>query len=146
FVTGLKDTWQPRFDSHLRFVEHTPLSVDRAHGTLVTRKQAAFIERLAATIGANSSADEYIFSFAPRGTGFYFLSARRNPTRLVWWRSVGIKSEDREALLDKLANRIPKLVLVPDGFHNERVLDHIKANYHQIETVEDIAIYDRITP
>jgi hypothetical protein len=143
FIIGIKDAWQPRFDSSLRFVEQTPLDIERARGIRVRRRQAEFIEGLDATIRANSSADEYIFSFAPRGTAFYFLSARRNPTRLVWWRSAGIKNEDRVALLDSLANRIPKLVLVPEGFHNERVLQQLDASYHQIATIGDIAIYDR---
>jgi hypothetical protein len=143
FIIGIKDAWRPRFDSSLRLAEQTPLNLERASGIRVSRRQAEFIEGLDGSIRANSSAEDYIFSFAPRGTAFYFLSARRNPTRLVWWRSVGIKNEDRETLLDKLATRIPKLILVPDGFHNQRVLEQLDANYHQIARVGDISIYDR---
>jgi hypothetical protein len=142
-TVGIKDTWRPRFDSRLHFSEQTPLTLPRARGILVGRKQAGFIENLAAVIEGNSSPDDYMFSFAPRGTAFYFLSARRNPARLVWWRSAGIKSEDREALLDQITRGVPKLVIVPDGFHNERILDHINARYRQIETVGDLKIYDR---
>lgn len=143
FVIGIKDAWQPRFDSSLRFNEQTPLSLERARSILVSRKQAGFIEHLAASIEANSSPDDYIFSFAPRGTAFYFLSARRNPSRLVWWRSAGITGTDREDLLGKIENGVPKLVVVSEGFHNDRVLAYLDARYHHIETVGDLKIYDR---
>ncbi|HWN99155.1 MAG TPA: glycosyltransferase family 39 protein [Blastocatellia bacterium] len=143
FIVGIKDNWQPRFDASLRFIEQTPLAVERARGILVSRKQAKFIDDLAAAIEANSSPDEYIFSFAPRGTAFYFLNGRKNPSRFVWWRSVGIRSEERQALLDKIASGIPKLVFVSEGFHNERILDYINARYHQIEAVGELKVYDR---
>jgi multisubunit Na+/H+ antiporter MnhC subunit len=143
FIVGIKDTWQPRFDSSFRFVEQTPLRIERARGILVGRKQAEFIENLAAVIEGHSSVDDFIFSFAPRGTAFYFLSSRRNPTRLVWWRSAGIKKEDRDALADQIAAGIPKLLLVPDGFRNDRILDQVSARYHRIDFIGDIAIYER---
>jgi hypothetical protein len=146
FSTGIKDAWQPRFDSSFRFVEQTPLEIERARGILVSRKQAAFIEELAATIEAHSSPDDPIFSFAPRGTAFYFLSARRNPTQFVWWRSVGIKGRDREALINSLAGRVPKLVIISQSFHNERLLAEINANYHLAGEAGDIRIYDRNQP
>lgn len=143
FLVGIKDTWQARFDSQLRFVEQTPLKLDRARGMLVSRRQAGFIEGLAAAIEAHSSPGDPMFSFAPRGTAFYFLTGRKNPTEFVWWRSVGIKGEHREALLDKIAGGVPRLILVPDGFQNERILDNIGARYHQVDSVADIAIYER---
>lgn len=143
FSAGIKDAWQPRFDSGFHFIEQTPLKLERARGILVSRKQAAFIEDLAATIEAHSSSDDPIFSFAPRGTAFYFLSPRRNPTQFVWWRSVGIKGHERESLLEKIDNGIPRLLLISEGFHNERILDHIDAHYRQIASVGDIRILDR---
>lgn len=143
FSAGIKDAWQPRFDSSFRFIEQTPLKLERARGILVSHKQAAFIEDLAATIEAHSSPDDSIFSFAPRGTAFYFLAARRNPTQFVWWRSVGIKGHERESLLEKLDSGIPRLLLIPEGFHNEKILDHINAHYRQIDSVGDIRVLDR---
>jgi len=143
FSAGIKDAWQPRFDSSFRFIEQTPLEIERARGILVSRKQAAFVEELAATIESHSSADDPIFSFAPRGTAFYFLAARRNPTQFVWWRSVGIKAHERESMLEKIDNGIPRLLLISEGFHNEKILDHINAHYRQIDSVGDIRILER---
>ena len=131
-----------RFQS-FDFIEQTPLKLERARGILVSRKQAAFIEDLAATIEAHSSPDDPIFSFAPRGTAFYFLAARRNPTQFVWWRSVGIKGHERESMLEKIDNGIPRLLLISEGFHNEKILDHINAHYRQIDSVGDIRVLDR---
>lgn len=144
FCAGIKDTWQPRFDSSLRFIEQTPLAIDRARGILVSRKQAAFIENLTSAIEAHSSPDDPIFSFAPRGTAFYFLAARRNPTRFVWWRSVGIGGHDRDVLLKSISDAVPRLVMVSDGFHNQRILDQIDARYRQVAQVSDIRVLERI--
>lgn len=143
FATGIKDGWQPRFDSSFRLIEQTPLAIKRASGILVTRKQAEFVDSLAVMIETNSSPDDYIFSFAPRGTAFYFLSARKNPTRLVWWRSVAISNADREAFLRQIGERVPELILIPDGFHNERVRAQIESGYERIGAVADIAVYKR---
>jgi len=143
FAFGITDAWQPRFDSAFRFTEQTPLSLERARGMLVGRKQAGFIEHLAASIEANSAPEDYIFSFAPRGTAFYFLSARRNPSRLVWWRSAGISKADREDLLEKIENGVPKLVVISEGFRNDRVIAYLDSRYHHLETVGDLKIYDR---
>ena len=145
FCAGLKDTWQPRFDARLHFLEQTPVRPDRARGMLVSRKQAAFIDELTATIEAHSSADDPILSFAPRGTAFYFLSQRRNPSRFLWWRSVGIKRQEREALINSVAEAVPKLVIISQSFSNERVLSAINSRYRLAGEVADLLVYDRET-
>lgn len=146
FSAGIKDAWLPRFDSGFHFIEQTPLKLERARGILVSRKQAAFIEDLAAAIEAHSSPDDPIFSFAPRGTAFYFLSARRNPTRFVWWRSVGIKGRDRESMINTLAAEVPKLVIISKTFQNERLLGEINSHYALVGEVADLRIYERNQP
>jgi hypothetical protein len=146
FSAGIKDAWQPRFDSGFHFIEQTPLKLERARGILASRKQAAFIEDLAAAIEAHSSPDDPIFSFAPRGTAFYFLTARRNPTRFVWWRSAGIKGRDRESMINTLAAEVPKLVIISKSFQNERLLGEINSHYSLVGEVADLRIYERNQP
>jgi hypothetical protein len=46
-------------------------------------------------------------------------------------------------MLEKIDNEIPRLLLISEGFHNERILDHINAHYRQIDSVGDIRILDR---
>ena len=94
-------------------------------------------------IKINSAADDYIFSFAQRGTGLYFLADRRNPTRFVWWRSVGLDERDRQLVLDKIAERTPKLVLLQDSLRDVRIREYVTSNYDHIGSVADIAVFDR---
>jgi 4-amino-4-deoxy-L-arabinose transferase-like glycosyltransferase len=142
-LVGVKDTWQPQFDSSFRFLDREPLSIARADGIKVSRRHKEFVEGMTRAIEENSSPDDQIFSFAQRGTGFYFLAARQNPTRFVWWRSVGIKGEARKSVLEMIAERKPKLILVQDSLTDPRVRDAVNANYHKITAVTDIALYDR---
>ncbi|HWX42901.1 MAG TPA: glycosyltransferase family 39 protein [Blastocatellia bacterium] len=140
---GLQDTWRPQFDWRLRFINRFPAPADRARGILVGRRPAERIGRMTEIIQQNSSEDDYIFSFARRGGAFYFLAGRRNPSRLLWWDSAGIKQEDKGAVLGMLAEKRMKLILIQDGLADQRVRSSVNANYHEIGEVADIAIYDR---
>lgn len=142
-LVGLHNTWRPQFDSRFRFIDRRPLAIERAQGVLVPAKQAEFIEAMVGVLEANSSPDDYIFSFAQRGTGFYFLAGRKNPTRFVWWRSVGLKREEREAVLAMISEKRPKLIILQDSLSDKRVREHVTSNYDEIAKVTDIAIYDR---
>lgn len=142
-VLGLHNTWRPHLDSSFSFVERVTPGVEKSGGVLVSPRQARFIEEMDGLIQAHSLPDEPIYSFSQRGTGFYFLSSRRNPTRFVWWRSVGIRGEARESLLETIAARGPKLILVQDSLKDARIRDSINVNYHKVGAVADIAVYDR---
>ena len=138
---GVKDTWAPEFDSGLRFRDNRELNIERGRGIFVEEKQAELTEGLVQLIQANSSKDDYIFSFAQRGSALYFLAARRNPTRFLWWRSVGISAEEREAVMTMIAARRAKLIVVQDVAATQEIQDFIGDNYDQIGAVADIAVY-----
>jgi dolichyl-phosphate-mannose-protein mannosyltransferase len=142
-AVGLKDTWQPQFDSSFRFIDRTPVALERAEGMLVGRKHAEFINGLAEMINGNSAAGDYIFSFAQRGAGLYFLADRSNPTRFVWWRSVGLEQSDRQLVLDKIAQGTPKLVLLQDSLRDVRIRGYVASNYDHIGNVADIGVFKR---
>ena len=140
-LAGVQDTWLPQFDSTFHLRDNRELAIERGRGILVEEKQAELTEGLVRLIQDNSSPDDYIFSFAQRGSSLYFLAARRNPTRFLWWRSVGISSEEREAVMAMIANRRAKLIVVQDIAANKEVQDFIGTNYDHIGTVADIAVY-----
>jgi hypothetical protein len=125
------------------FSDRVPLSLARADGILVSPRQAQFIEGMAQVIHENSRPEDTIFSFAQRGSGFYFLTGRRNPTRFVWWRSVGIDGENRQSVLNMVHARVPKLILLQDSLTNSQIRDPVTANYRKIKSVSDIAVYSR---
>lgn len=142
-VVAIKDVWQPNFNSKFEFLDRVPLSIERAQGIMVRPKQAELIEGLVRLIEENSSQGDEIFSFAQRGAGFYFLTGRSNPTRFVWWRSVGLKKEDRAAVLEMIAHQRPRLILLQDAFKDRRVRDQITSGYDRIGASHDIGVYAR---
>jgi 4-amino-4-deoxy-L-arabinose transferase-like glycosyltransferase len=140
-VIGVRHTWEPEFEEGFRFRDNRELTIERGRGIFVEDRQAELTEGLVQLIQANSSKDDYIFSFAQRGSAFYFLAERRNPTRFLWWRSVGISSEERDAVMTMIANRRAKLIVVQDIAANKEIQDFIGDNYDPIGTVADIAVY-----
>ena len=140
-LAGVQDTWVPEFDEGFHFRDNRELNLERAQGILVEQRQAEMTEGLVKLIQANSSEEDSIFSFAQRGSALYFLAARRNPTRFVWWRSVGISPDEREAVMAMIANRRAKLIVVQDIAANKDIQDFIADNYIHIGTVSDIAVY-----
>jgi len=97
-------TWEPQFESGFHFRDDG-VAIERGRGIFVEDRQAELTEGLVQLIQANSSKDDYIFSFAQRGSAFYFLAERRNPTRFLWWRSVGSVAKERDAVMTMIANR-----------------------------------------
>ncbi|GEM_PF-1298506 len=142
-LVGVINTWLPNFDSRSRFVDRYPLAIERGRGILVPPKQAEFIENLTQLVDNHSAADDFIFSFGQRGAGFYFLTGRRNPTRFVWWRNVGIKREDREAVLQMVNDRRAKLILLQDSLKDRRIREIVNANYHLVGNASGIGVFDR---
>ncbi|MEW6208405.1 MAG: glycosyltransferase family 39 protein, partial [Acidobacteriota bacterium] len=57
-IIGLRESWQPQFDSAFRLRENTPVQIERARGMLVARRQAEMIENLARLIEENSAEDD----------------------------------------------------------------------------------------
>jgi 4-amino-4-deoxy-L-arabinose transferase-like glycosyltransferase len=156
-LTGIKDTWVPQFDGWFmwdagldrvdlrimgpRLADRTPVGVARTRGIMTSEYEAGMIEELTGLIQANSSPGDSIFSFARRGAGFYFFADRRNPTKLLWWDSVGIKPADRAAVLDMIETGTPRLVLVQMALDDRQVRDRINAKYQKVGVVEDIEVF-----
>lgn len=139
---GIKDTWLPQFEG-LRFADNTELTIERGRGLKAGKREAQFANGLTAMIEANSSPDDLIYSFARRGGAMYFLANRRNPTKLLWWDSVGVAPEEREAVISIVAARRPRLVIIQDALTDARVRRVVDENYTTVGEVLDLAVFER---
>ncbi|MEN3334036.1 MAG: hypothetical protein V7641_3401 [Blastocatellia bacterium] len=142
-VIGWQATWRPQFDGRFRFVDRQALAIERGRGILVGQQQAALVDGLVQLIQDNSAADETIFSFSQRASALYFLAARRNPTRFLWWRSVGISRAERDTVMQMISERQPKLIVVQEIAATEKTRDFIGQYYHRLGAVADLAVYAR---
>jgi len=142
-VTGWQATWRPQFDGRFRFVNRHELAIERGRGILVGQQQAALVDGLVKLIQDNSAADEPIFSFSQRASALYFLAARRNPTRFLWWRSVGISRAERDGVMQMISERQPKLVIVQEIAATEKTREFIGQYYRRLGAVADLAVYGR---
>ena len=128
-LVGLKDTWRPQFDEQFRFVDRVSVTVPRAQGLLVSERDAAVVEDLSRIIAANSASGDTMFSFSRRGGAFYFLAERKNPSRLLWWDSAGIRDRDRRAVEELLRNRQVDLVITQQAFDDPSLAALLNAGY-----------------
>ncbi|HEY6331613.1 MAG TPA: glycosyltransferase family 39 protein [Blastocatellia bacterium] len=144
-LAGVNDTWRPQFEPNWQFLDRFPVAIGRAKGILVTESQKQTIEELASIIYNNSSQGDTVFSFSHRGGAFNFLCDRRNPTRLLWWETTGIKDLDRQRVLAGLEAQEPKLVLIQSDLKSRARAARaiLEKRYHMIGTVEDIDVYSR---
>ena len=141
--TGIRDTWLPQFDGWFRLADRAPVATDRARGIMTSEYEAGMIQELAGLIQANSGPGDSMFSFARRGAGFYFFADRRNPTRLLWWDSVGIKPGERAAVLDMIEAGTPRVVLIQMALDDRQIRETIHTKYHRVGVVEDIEVFGR---
>jgi hypothetical protein len=61
----------------------------------------------------------------------------------VWWRTGGIREEDRNEVLRMLDDRKAKLVVLQDSLKDPRVRDRVSSSYEQIGAAHDLAVYAR---
>ncbi|PYP84601.1 MAG: hypothetical protein DMF61_19585 [Blastocatellia bacterium AA13] len=141
-VVGVQDTWIPQFDG-LRLNDRIPVQLERARGIYTSERDSRFIDELTDLIASNSTENDKMFSFARRGGGFYFFANRRNPTKLLWWDSVGIDAQAREEVFRLIAEKDLKLILVQDNFADIRARRLLDANYHEVGRASDIVVFDR---
>jgi 4-amino-4-deoxy-L-arabinose transferase-like glycosyltransferase len=142
-VAGVHNCWGPELDQRYRFRDIRELMIDRGRGILVEEGQARLAEGLVNLIHDNSSPDDSIFSFAQRGSALYFLAGRRNPSRLLWWSSVGINASERDAVMKMVSEGEPKLIIVQDIAANEGLIETMSETYSRLGRVEDIAVFER---
>jgi hypothetical protein len=139
-LVGLKDTWRPQFDDQFRFVDRVPAAIPRAEGLLVSERDAVVIQELSRIITDNSIIGDPVFSFARRGGAYYFLAERRNPTRLLWWDSAGIRDEDRVAVVDLLRERRVKLVIIQQALDDAGIREELDRNYELAGSSGDLEV------
>lgn len=143
-AVGIDATWRPQFEGGFNLIDRTPIAVDRAEGVRTNPRDAEMIEEMTRLITSNSAEGDSMFSFARRGGGFYFLANRKNPTKLLWWDSVGIGDEDRGEPPRMMAEGRLKLVLIPDNLSEQGVFRRIlDADYHSIGRIAGIEVYSR---
>jgi hypothetical protein len=56
---------------------------------------------------------------------------------------VGIKSEDRAAVMEMINKRAVRLILLQDSLKDRRVRDAVTSNYDRVKSVADIGVYLR---
>jgi hypothetical protein len=151
---GLRVTWAPQLDGGFRMVEDSPLEFERARGVCGSELEADRFNKIVEYVGQHTSPDDPIFTTARKMTAVYFFAARPNTTRMLWFDSAGIPTEDREPVYQAIGQRRYKLILIGGGgdadtegaassqAHEARISSLLKEHYHRTELIDGISILE----
>jgi hypothetical protein len=151
---GLRVTWAPQFDDGFRLVENTPLEFERGRGVYGSQIEADRFNRVVDFVQHHSDPGDPIFTNARKMTATYFFAARPNTTRMLWFDSAGIPSEDRELVYQAIQERRFKLILTAaagdsdvEGFpgieaSETRIRSLLGESYHKTATIAGINIFE----
>jgi len=155
---GLRVTWAPQFDAGFRLVENTPLEFERGKGVYGSEIEADRFNRVVDFVQQHSNPGDPIFTTARKMTATYFFAARPNTTRMLWFDSAGIPSEDRDLVYQAIQERKYKLILIAaagdsdvEGSPNveaseTRIRSLLAESYHKTATIAGINIFEPVSP
>jgi hypothetical protein len=113
----------------------TEPAFDRARGVLFSKKQATDIEEVVAFIRERVPENGFFFAHALDSTNYYFLAARRSPTRAMLWNDAGTDDPERINTLESLkANDVQLVVTTEAAMRNEHyrpLLDFLTNEFHE---------------
>jgi len=151
---GLRVTWAPQFDRGFRLVENTPLEFERGRGVYGSKIEADRFNRVVDFVQQHTSPGDPIFTTARKMTATYFFAARPSTTRMLWFDSAGILSEDRELVYQAIQERKYKLILIAaaedsdvEGSPNieaseARIRSLLAESYRKTATIAGINIFE----
>jgi hypothetical protein len=99
------------FDSSLRLVADTKLTLGRGAGVYFPSEKANEIDSVVGYIQQRVPEDGYVFAQSYAGSSFLFLADRRNPSAAQFWGGVGVTMEERARTLESLAARHVDLII-----------------------------------
>ena len=106
--------------------------------------------------------EEAVFA-VPAGAGYYLLTGRHNPTRFFYLMP-GYNRPEQFAEVIAALDDVPIRYVIWDRFHNEKwvrsvyptlppdivahnpFLDHVRAQYRPVLTLDTVTVYERVTP
>lgn len=141
---GIEITWLPRFQHGPRLDQSRPVSLDRMKGILVSEDEAAQIDSIKTLVAENTGVADSVFAFDRPGSALYFLTGRRNPTRFLWWESVGIEAVDRQFVLDLIDRGEIDAIVISDGISATHIRARLARRYHLAASSSNFDLYKPI--
>jgi hypothetical protein len=155
---GVRVTWAPQFDGGFRLVENTPLEFERGKGVYGSEIEADRFNSVVDFVQQHSNPGDPIFTTARKMTATYFFAARPNTTRMLWFDSAGIPSEDRDLVYQAIQQRKYKLILIAAAADSDvegapnieasetRIRSLLAESYRKTATIAGINIFEPAPP
>jgi hypothetical protein len=122
-------------------------ATDALRGIRSSARRVRGVDGVVTLIRRETAPGDYVLAFMDFPS-LYFLTGRRNPTRVDWFLSQELTIAERERVLADLKARPPGLVVLtalePLGIINPRlrpILGHLLSHYRQAETVGEFLVF-----
>jgi hypothetical protein len=126
----------------------TPFVTDRLRGIRSSPRRVRGVDGVVELVRRETAAGDYVFAFMDF-PALYFLTERRNPTRVDWFLSQEVSAVERQQAIADLRARPPRLVILTAleplaMVQNARlrpILGHILEYYEQGEAIGEFLVF-----
>ncbi len=105
-----------------------------------TKERIDKIDKITALIDQYSKPDDFIFCF-PNFSSMYYITDRRNPTKIEWYYKLEYNDEMLEESVEDLKQNPPKLILINLNYTPEIMIEHVTNNYRLIDIIDYVCFY-----
>lgn len=127
-----------------------PFTTERLRGIRSSPRRVRGVDGVVALVRRETGADDYVFAFMDF-PALYFLTGRRNPTRVDWFLSQEVTIAERDRAVEDLRDRAPRVVILTAleplaMVQNARlrpILGHILEHYEKAEAIGEFLIFRR---
>lgn len=118
----------------------TTFSSDKLKHILSSERQTDKVDKMIQSIETYSNQGDYIFLF-PNNSAFYYLTNRKNPTKVEWYYYL----EYNEAMLleavKDLNQNKPKIILIDTPIQDVALSDFVQKSYSPQDTIDNVIVY-----
>ncbi len=118
----------------------TTFSSDKLQHILSSRRQTDKVDKMIQSIETYSNQGDYIFLF-PNNSAFYYLTNRKNPTKVEWYYKLEYnRAMLLEAVKDLYQNK-PKIILIDRPIRDAVLTDFLQKNYYPKYAIDNVIVY-----
>ena len=107
---------------------------------LSSRQQTDKVDKMIQTIETYSNQGDYIFLF-PDYSSMYYITDRRNPTKVEWYYKLEYNHEMLLEAVKDLSQNKPKIIFLNLDYTPNILTKFVRNNYIFIDSIDDINFY-----
>lgn len=128
------------YDDKSRAQLTTEYSLDKLKKITSFKERTEELKTIKAYIDQYSTDGDYLFFFSDY-SAMYYLTDRKNPTKIEWYYKFEFNNEMLDESIEALNQKKPKIMFINNKAMPDGINDFVKSNYYLKDSVTNIMIY-----